>query len=155
MAVVIPIQLKIKTALDKIGSSNGTALNEVTAPLGMTNEEATQWHNERNTVFALLVAQQIEAYGKKETEKHKEALTKYFPKIAETKAGASYGIVRGNVSCNVEVRAGREMLDMALLTSAMAKEGFDLPVIERILTAGKKTTAPAKHFKPSIIQDQG
>lgn len=155
MASSIPIQLKIKQALDKIGASNGTALNEATAPPGMSNEDATKWHDERKAVFNLLVAQQIESYAEKKVKAAKEKLLIMFPKILETKAGSSYGITRGDVSCNIEIRNGREMLDQASLVSAMAKEGYDLTLIEKLLAEGKKSTAPAKHYKLSIIQDQG
>lgn len=155
MSVVVPIQLKIKQALDKIGSTNGTALNPVNAPPGITNEEADRWHDERQLMFKLLVAQQIEAYGSKEVETAKGKLYSTFPKIKDTKAGTSYGVVRGNVSCNIEVRNGREMLDKAMLVSALAKRGIDLPEVEKIVAESTKITAPAKHFKPSIIQDQG
>lgn len=155
MSVVVPIQLKIKQALDKIGSTNGTALNIATAPPDLTNEESEKWHNERQMMFDLLVAQQIEAYGKKDVESAKNKMTAAFSKITDTKPGASYGVVRGNVSCNVEVRNGREMLDKAMLVSALAKRGIDLPEVEKIVAESTKITAPAKHFKPSIIQDQG
>lgn len=151
----VPIQVAIAKALSKIGTTNGTALNEMTCPPGMSNEEAEAWHDERQMLFNLMVVQQMEAYANKNVEAFKKHIAQRFPKIAETRAGTSYGITRGNVSGTIEVRQGREMLDRALLVSALAKQGLDLPVVERILSEATKTTAPAKHFKVSIITDQG
>lgn len=150
-----PIQVAIAKALSKIGATNGTALNEMTAPPGLTNEEADAWHDERQMWFNLMVMQQMEAYASKNVDAFKDQIIKRFPKIKDTKAGTSYGVTRGNVSGTVEVRNGRAILDGALLVSALAKRGTDLAEVEKIVAESTKTSAPGKYFKVSIITDQG
>lgn len=155
MAIAVPPQLAIKKALDNIGVKNGTALNEMSAPVGYSNEMAEKWHNERQAMYELLVAQQIAAAGEKRVKDAKEEMNKLFPLLETIKVGASTGIVRGNVSMNVERRNAASRLDVALLTSALAKRGLDLSDVEAIISEASKASKPPTYYKPTIIIDQG
>lgn len=146
------IQANVAIALDKIGKTNGTAAPEITAPEGSTNKEAEAFHNDRQAAFEYMIAAQIKSYAEKREDVAKEKLRVLFKdSISSTIPGANSTVIRGDMSLQMEKRKGREMLDGALLMSALAKRGYDLNVCEAIIKEATKTTNPALYLRPSII----
>lgn len=147
-----PIQANVATALSKIGKTNGTAPPEITAPKGMTNADATIWHDERAAIFELMIAGQMKSYCEKRDESAKNSIKNLFAsQVMETLPSVNSTIQRGDMVLSIEKRKGRDMLDGALLMSALAKRGMDLDVCQQIIKEATKTTANAVYLRGSII----
>lgn len=147
-----PIQVNIATALTKIGSTNGTAIPEIAAPKGMSNADAIIFHDERAAIFEILVAGQVKSLAEKRDEKAKNHVKNLFAStITETLVSTTNTITRGDMALNVEKRKGRDMLDQALLMSALAKRGMDLDECQAIIKDSTKQTIPAVYLRASII----
>ena len=147
-----PIQQNVVLALDRIGKTNGTAAPEITAPRGMTNKDAADLITERDCIFEYMIADQIASYAEKRKKKAKDAIELIFSDpISNTVPSTSSAVNRGDMSLNIERRKGRDMLDGALLMSALAKRGFDLYTCEAIIRDATKTSKPALYLRSSII----
>ncbi len=150
-----PIQVNITTALGKIGATNGTAAPEIAAPKGMTNADSTIWHDERAAIFEVLVAGQMKSYCEKRDENAKGAIKNLFAQtVTETLPSTKNTVTRGDMALSIEKRKGRDMLDKALLMSALAKRGYDLTVCNDIIAESTKQTSAAVYISASIISKE-
>lgn len=147
-----PIQVNVANALERIGNTNGTAAPDISAPKGSTNAEAEAFHKERNAIFEYMIAAQIKSYAEKREKAAKDKINVHFADtISSTIPTTNNTVTRGDMALQIEKRKGREMLDGALLMSALAKRGYDLSVCEAIIREATKTTNPALYLRPSII----
>ena len=151
-----PVQINVVTALDKIGKTNGTALSEAASPSSLSNAESEAWQTERNAIFEYMIAAQMSSYSEKRSDKAKDHVKMLFAEtMSDVVPGSSNVITRGGMSLHVEKRKGRDILDSALLMSALAKHGLDLTQCESIIAASTKKSAPATYLKASIVSDTG